>query len=104
MSYKRWGGEIDGAVVVWRMVKWWCGEGCIPTGMRGPACIVLGQPKTLLAAAARREAGAPRRRGRPRPRPSEKDAKFAQKLGQLQPFIAVLPPECVGQLASFGPA
>ena len=27
----------------------------------------------------------------------EKDAKLAQKLGQLQPFIAVFPPECTGQ-------
>jgi hypothetical protein len=35
---------------------------------------------------------------------SEKDAKLAQKLGQLQPPIAVLPEECMGQLASFGPA
>jgi hypothetical protein len=34
---------------------------------------------------------------------SEKDAKLAQKLGQLQPFIAVFPPECMGQLAYFGP-
>ena len=34
---------------------------------------------------------------------SEKDAKLAQKLGQLQPFIAVFPQECMGQLASFGP-
>ena len=34
---------------------------------------------------------------------SEKDAKLAQQLGQLQPFLAVLPQECVGQLASFGP-
>ena len=34
---------------------------------------------------------------------SEKDAKLAQKSGQVQPFLAVLPPECVGQLASFGP-
>jgi hypothetical protein len=34
---------------------------------------------------------------------SEKDAKLAQKLGQLQPFIAVFPQECMGQLAYFGP-
>ena len=34
---------------------------------------------------------------------SKKDAKFAQKLGQLQLFIAVFPQECMGQLASFGP-
>ena len=34
---------------------------------------------------------------------SEKDVKLVQKLGQLQPFIAVLTPECMGQLASFGP-
>jgi hypothetical protein len=36
-------------------------------------------------------------------RRSEKDAKLAQKSGQLQPFITVFPPECMGQLASFGP-
>jgi ankyrin repeat protein len=33
----------------------------------------------------------------------EKDTKLAQKLGQLQPFIAVLPQECMDQLAYFGP-
>jgi hypothetical protein len=33
----------------------------------------------------------------------EKYAVSAQKLGQLQPFTAAFPPECVGQLASFGP-
>jgi hypothetical protein len=33
--------------------------------------------------------------------PGEKDAKLAQKLGQLQPFRAVFPQECMGQLASF---
>jgi hypothetical protein len=32
---------------------------------------------------------------------SEKDAKLTQKLGQHQPFTAVLPQECMGQLASF---
>jgi hypothetical protein len=32
----------------------------------------------------------------------EKDTKWAQKLGQLQPFIAVFPQECMGQLASSG--
>jgi hypothetical protein len=30
-------------------------------------------------------------------------SKLAQKLGQLQPFTAVFPQECVGQLAYFGP-
>jgi hypothetical protein len=35
---------------------------------------------------------------------SEKDAnKLAQKLAQLQPFIAVFPQECMDQLAFFGP-
>ena len=35
---------------------------------------------------------------------SEKDiAKLAQTFGQLQPFIAVLPQECMGYLADFGP-
>ena len=33
----------------------------------------------------------------------EEDAELAQKLGQLQPFIAAFPQECMGQLASFGP-
>jgi hypothetical protein len=32
-----------------------------------------------------------------------KDAKLAQKLGQLQPFTVVSPQEGMGQLASFGP-
>ena len=34
---------------------------------------------------------------------SEKDAELAQNLGQLQPFTAVSPQECVGQLPSFEP-
>jgi hypothetical protein len=29
---------------------------------------------------------------------------LAQKLGQLQPFVAVFLQECMGQLVSFGPA
>jgi hypothetical protein len=34
----------------------------------------------------------------------ERDAnELAQKLGQFQPFLAVPPQECKGQLASFGP-
>ena len=37
------------------------------------------------------------------PRPGEKEAKLAQQLGQLQPFIAAFPQECMGQLACFGP-
>jgi hypothetical protein len=37
------------------------------------------------------------------PDPSEKDAKLAPKLGQLQPFLALLLQERKGQLASFGP-
>jgi hypothetical protein len=32
-----------------------------------------------------------------------KTAKSAQKLGRLQPFIAVSPQKCMGQLAVFGP-
>ena len=42
------------------------------------------------------------RRRRPH-RTGEKDAELAQKLGQLQPFIAVFPQGCMGQLGSFGP-
>jgi hypothetical protein len=71
------------------------------------------------AGAGQRRAGRHRRRGLVPPRPGarrwrggrgagggatgEKDAKLAQKLGQLQPFAAVFPQECTGQLASFGP-
>ena len=35
---------------------------------------------------------------RPSSTASEKEAEFVQKLGQLQPFIAVFSPECMGQL------
>ena len=35
------------------------------------------------------------------PTAGEKAAVSAQKLGQIQPFIAVFPQECMGQLASF---
>ena len=35
-------------------------------------------------------------------RQSEKGAKLAQNLGQLQPFIVVFPQEYMGQLASVG--
>ena len=31
----------------------------------------------------------------------EKDAKLAQKLGQLQPFVPAFPQECMGQLAVY---
>jgi hypothetical protein len=34
--------------------------------------------------------------------PGEKDTKSAHKLGQLQPSMAVLPQECMAQLAPFG--
>ena len=34
---------------------------------------------------------------------SEKATELAQNLGQLQPFLAAFPQECMGQLASFGP-
>jgi hypothetical protein len=37
-------------------------------------------------------------------REREKDIELAQKLGELQPFIAVFPQECMGQLAFFAPA
>jgi hypothetical protein len=44
-------------------------------------------------------AGCPRHHAHP----SEKDAKLAQKLGQLQLFIAAFPQECMDQRAFFGP-
>jgi hypothetical protein len=55
--------------------------------------------------------GAPRAEEKAAPRPapagSEKElAQFkelAQKLGQLQPLIAMFPQECRGQLLVFGP-
>ena len=73
-----------------------------------------GRPADLVALGLRRRAGggasrarvhairADRRRQRG-PWGSGKDAKLAQKLGQLQPFTAVFPQECMGQPASFGP-
>jgi hypothetical protein len=39
----------------------------------------------------------------PAPAPGKKDAELPQKLGRLQPFLAVVPQECTGQLAFFGP-
>ena len=39
----------------------------------------------------------------PPPGPSEKGAKLAQKLGQLQPFTAVFLQEYMGQPSSFMP-
>ena len=47
-------------------------------------------------------AGATARRQAQAAAKSEKDAKLAQKLGQLQPFIAVFLQECTGYLAYFG--
>jgi hypothetical protein len=41
--------------------------------------------------------------GHPLADSSKKDSKLAPKLGQFQPFIAVFPQKCMGQLASFGP-
>ena len=90
---------------------------------------ILGQPNTFLAqdhrlpgrVAGHHRADVHRRRprlagrrdrgrlrqvrpgGHARGRPSEKDTKLAQKLGQLQHFIAVFPQECMGQLGYFGP-
>ena len=34
---------------------------------------------------------------------SERGAVSGQMLGQLQPFVAAFPPECMGRLASSGP-
>jgi hypothetical protein len=45
----------------------------------------------------------PRSCRRPLPPPGEKDAVSVQKFFQLHPSIAVFPPECKGQFASFGP-
>ena len=48
----------------------------------------------------RAPAGAARRRGRGHARRrGEENAKLAQQLGELQPFLAVPPQECMGQLA-----
>jgi hypothetical protein len=45
-----------------------------------------------------------RRAGGHLPVQGETDAKSVQKSGQLQPFIAVFPQECMGQLAYLGPS
>jgi hypothetical protein len=58
---------------------------------RQPTLPVLRLPRLVLLQPQRRDDW-----------PSEKDAKLAQKLGQLQIFaIAVLPQQRMGQLASF---
>ena len=64
----------------------------------------------LERAQPRRERLAPLRRDLPdradlyhRPPQSEKDAKLAQKLDQLQPSTAAFSQECMGKLAYFGP-
>jgi curved DNA-binding protein CbpA len=54
-----------------------------------------------LGGAGQQEAGEAGRRGRRAA--SEEDAVSAQKLGKLQPFVAVFPQEYMGQLAPFGP-
>jgi hypothetical protein len=65
---------------------------------------LLGQPYTFLAQG-RHGAHALQRRAGLRALAagvSESDTQLAQKLGQLQPFVAAFPQECMGQLASFG--
>jgi hypothetical protein len=64
----------------------------------------LGQPDTFLAAGrlGGADLGPPRpggRRGWHSGVSSGKGAESAQKLGHLQPFIAVFPQECMEQLA-----
>jgi hypothetical protein len=60
----------------------------------------LGQVVAARRAGDGAPAGAARRRGRGHARRrGEKGAVPAQQLDQLQPFLAVLPPECMGQLA-----
>ena len=70
--------------------------------VRPPVHVHERAPAGARQRGAGRDGGLANYDGRPRPR-SEKDATLAQKLGQLQPFIAVFPQKCVGQLAYFGP-
>ena len=67
--------------------------------LRSPraAAVAAARAAAAAEAAERRQQLADRRAS------SEKAAKLAQKLSQLQPFTPVLPQECMGQLASFGP-
>ena len=81
----------------------------VEDGRRAPA---PARPSSSAAVLLRRR---PPRRRHPRARrrlqrrvgggghEGEEDAALAQKLGHLQPFIAVFPSECTGQLASCGP-
>ena len=66
------------------------------------ARLVRGLGQAAAPPRRRRGGCAPGRRGGA-VQQGEEDAKLAQKLGQLQPFLAVFQLECVGQLASFGP-
>jgi hypothetical protein len=71
----------------------------------GPTCDFWANPVGFRCEPWSRSRGrmTSRRRAQRRPTPSEQDAKWARKLGQLQPFLAVSPPECTGQLSSLGP-
>ena len=61
----------------------------VPRGLAGPG-------RLGFVAAAGREVACPGTHM------SEEDTKLAQKLDQLQPFMAVFRLECMGQLAYFG--
>jgi hypothetical protein len=86
---------------------WWNRE--LPSIGSGPRCRAHAAAPALSRPAGRGRQGHARRPvGRAGGREgaggkSEKDAKLAQKLGQLQPSVTVSPQECMGQLASFGP-
>jgi hypothetical protein len=71
------------------------------------------RPSSRVKEAPRRGSGSSRKKSSSRSRrspgqgddddDSEKNTTLAQKLAQLQPFIAAFPQDCMGQLASFGP-
>jgi hypothetical protein len=62
----------------------------------------FGAPASRLCHCGKARRGLDRQQCCPRLR-SEKDTKLAQKLGQLQTFLAVFQQECMGQLVYFGP-
>ena len=57
---------------------------------------LLGQPNTFVAQGGRQPPRHPLVRRAGALVPNENDAKLAQKLGQLQPLLAVFPPEYMG--------
>jgi hypothetical protein len=73
-----------------------------PLGQLGVVLTCVGARRRAAAAARMSLRRGLARRAVSTSSPGERGAKLAQKLGQLQPFMAVSPEECMGQTCIFG--